>query len=125
MILTSLALLAAAGSAYAQQTTCLTPFPAPTNATVTHPVYFPALGSGANSAVYLGNDGTISFTAKNPWVTGRNITNMYLGFGGDSQPNCKLYVENPRVKDNCDEDVVLTGKWDNNTVNGLRNCGNW
>jgi len=44
--------------------TCNSPYPAPDNSTVVHPVYFPTGGTGNDSAVIVGNDGTITITAK-------------------------------------------------------------
>jgi hypothetical protein len=44
--------------------TCTVAYDAPDNSTVVHSVYFDTLGSGSDSAVYVGNDGTITFTAK-------------------------------------------------------------
>lgn len=63
MIFNTLALLAFATCTYAQGKTCQNPYPAPANATATHPVYFPPLGDGSTSAIYVGTDGTMSFTA--------------------------------------------------------------
>jgi hypothetical protein len=44
--------------------TCSVAYDAPDNSTVVYPVYFDTLGSGSDSAVYVGNDGTITITAK-------------------------------------------------------------
>jgi hypothetical protein len=100
-----------------------TPFPAPVNQTISHPVYFPTLGSGSSSAVYVDNAGNINITAMNPLVTGRTLTEMYLGSSTD--PNCRIWSASDYDSTSCLSTVQLSGKWDNNTDNGLRACPGW
>jgi hypothetical protein len=50
---------------------------------------------------------------------------MYVGYGAGSDANCKSFVQVARAVNACTSDVVLTAKWDNNTSNGIRNCGDW
>jgi hypothetical protein len=50
---------------------------------------------------------------------------MYVGYGTGNVARCKQWVEAARATDACTSDVVLTAKWDNNTSNGIRDCGDW
>ncbi len=100
-----------------------TPFPAPVNQTVSHPVYFPTLGSGDASAVYVDNAGNINITALNPLVTGRTLSSMYVG--SSTNANCRLWSASEHDSTTCLSTIQLSGKWDNNTENGIRGCPGW